>query len=298
MADWNPIRLWRNILALPNESRTKTIAVAFLASIVCAAMVTGATVILRPIQAQNRAMEQQARLEALLAEIPGLSEILAGSDEAALSTVVVDLPRGEAATEVTPENLADALGDSANWTELSPQEDIAGLGSRADLKQIYLLRGAEEEVELVILPISGTGVVNGVSLSGAEIYASTNGVPGVAQPITGYRTLTEFNGNFTVSTATALVGSELDLTLQLWTAPPGSDVFAPVPGAICELAPSLTGVVAVGDQSSCSVTGLSIPLDPGSRAILVSSMTASGVTLVNTLDGYVSAGLTLSEVPL
>lgn len=156
MADWNPIRLRRNILALPNESRTKTIAVAFLASIVCAVMVTGATVILRPIQAQNRAMEQQARLEALLAEIPGLSEILANSD-AALSTVVVDLRRGEAATEVTSENFADALGDSVNWTELSPQEDIAGLGSRADFKQIYLLRGAEEEVELVILPISGTG---------------------------------------------------------------------------------------------------------------------------------------------
>lgn len=157
MADWNPIRLWRNILALPNESRTKTITVAFVASIVCAAMVTGATVILRPIQAQNRAMEQQARLEALLAEIPGLSEILAGADEAALSTVVVYLRRGEAATEVTSENFADALGDSVNWTELSPQEDIAGLGSRADFKQIYLLRGAEEEVELVILPISGTG---------------------------------------------------------------------------------------------------------------------------------------------
>lgn len=156
MAEWNPVRLWRNILALPNESRTKTIAVAFLASIVCAAMVTGATVILRPIQAQNRAMEQQARLEALLAEIPGLSQILADSD-AALSTVVVDLRRGEAATEVTPETLAGALGDSANWTQLAPQEDIAGLGSRADLKQVYLLRGAEEEVQLVILPISGTG---------------------------------------------------------------------------------------------------------------------------------------------
>lgn len=157
MVEWNPIRLWRSILALPNESRTKTIAVAFLVSIICAAMVTGATVILRPIQAQNRAMEQQARLESLLAEIPGLSEILANSEGSALSTVVVDLRRAEASTEVTPATLETAMADTANWTELSPQEDIAGLGSRVDLKQIYLLRGPDDKVELALLPISGTG---------------------------------------------------------------------------------------------------------------------------------------------
>lgn len=157
MAELNPIKLWRGILSLPNESRTKTIAVAFIVSVVCALLVTAATVVLRPIQAQNRALEQQTRLEALLAEIPGLSAILAASDEMTLSTVVVDLRRAEAAQDVTPETLPGALADSSNWTELSPQEDIANLGSRADLKQIYLLRGLEEQVELVILPISGTG---------------------------------------------------------------------------------------------------------------------------------------------
>lgn len=157
MAELNPIKLWRGVLSLPNESRTKTIAVAFVVSIVCALLVTAATVTLRPIQAQNRALEQQTRLEALLAEIPGLSAILATSEEMALSTVVVDLRRAEAAPDVTPETLAGALADSTNWTELSPQEDVAHLGSRADLKQIYLLRNPDGSIELVILPISGTG---------------------------------------------------------------------------------------------------------------------------------------------
>src|SRR5688572_33260016 len=105
MAEFSPIRLWRGVLALPNESRTKTIAVAFVVSIVCALLVTVATVVLRPIQAQNRALEQQTRLEALLAQIPGLSAILAASNEMALSTVVVDLRRAEAAQDVTPETL-------------------------------------------------------------------------------------------------------------------------------------------------------------------------------------------------
>lgn len=157
MDDLNPFRLWRNLLALPNENRTKTLAVAFIASALCAVMVTGATVILRPIQAQNRAMEQQASLQALLGEIPGLTEMLEGSAETTLSTVVVDLRRAEAATDVTPETLETALADSRNWTPLTPQEDVANLGSRADLRQIYLLRGPGEKIELVVLPISGTG---------------------------------------------------------------------------------------------------------------------------------------------
>lgn len=157
MANLNPFRLWRGLLALPNESRPKTIAIAFLVSAICAVLVTGATVMLRPIQAQNRALEQQARLEALLAEIPGLTQILAQSDDMTLSTVVVDLRRAEAAQDVTPETLPGALADTANWTQLSPQQDIANLGSSANLKQIYLLRGPDEQVKLVILPVSGTG---------------------------------------------------------------------------------------------------------------------------------------------
>ena len=179
MAELNPIQLWRRLLSLPNESRTKTIVIAFLISSVCAVMVTGATVALRPIQAQNRALEQQTRLEALLAEIPGLSQILAASDEMALSTVVVDLRRAEAALDVTPETLPAALANSGNWTELSPQEDIANLGSRANLKQVYLLRGPDDRVELVILPVSGTGYGGPIEAMIA-IEADMNTVAGLA----------------------------------------------------------------------------------------------------------------------
>src|SRR5690606_40346258 len=149
MAEINPIQLCRRLLSLSNESRTKTIAIAFLISAICAVLVTGATVALRPIQAQNRALEQQTRLEALLAEIPGLSQILAASADMALSTVVVDLRRAAAAQDVTPETLPAALANSSNWTELAPQEDIANLDSRANRKQVYLLRGPDDRVELV-----------------------------------------------------------------------------------------------------------------------------------------------------
>ncbi|UMA63501.1 FMN-binding protein [Roseivivax marinus] len=150
--DWNP---WRKLLALPNESRTKTLVVAFLVSIVCALTVSGATVLLRPIQTANRAAEEQARIEALVRGIPGMAELLEQSG-GTLSTVVVDLETGRAAEDVTSDTLPLALADAANWSTLDAEDDVAGLGQRPDLAQVFLLR-EDDEVSLVLLPMTGQG---------------------------------------------------------------------------------------------------------------------------------------------
>src|SRR5690606_32844742 len=143
LANLNPISLWRRFLSTPNDNRTKTLAVAFLVSLICAIAVTGATVVLRPIQAQNRAAEQQARLEALVTAVPGIAELIAQSGGDALSTAVIDLEAGSAATEVTPETLEAALSDPANWTALAAGDDTAGIGSRPNYAQIYLIRSGD-----------------------------------------------------------------------------------------------------------------------------------------------------------
>ena len=156
MAKLNPLSLWRRFLNTPNDNRAKTLAVAFLVSAACALLVTAATVILRPIQAENRAAEQQARLEALIAAVPGISDLIAASGGDALSTVVIDLDRGAAAADITPEMLETALSDQVNWTALSAAEDMAGVGNRPNFAQIYLLRSGDE-VSLAILPIVGSG---------------------------------------------------------------------------------------------------------------------------------------------
>lgn len=150
--DRNP---WRRLLALPNESRTKTVIVAFLVSALCAVLVSGATVYLRPIQTANRAAEEQARIAALVAGIPGMAELLEQSG-GTLSTLVVELDTGRAAQDVTPATLQTALADPANWTELEAGADLAGLGHRPDYAQIFLLRDGED-ISLVLLPIAGQG---------------------------------------------------------------------------------------------------------------------------------------------
>ena len=147
--------LWRRFLALPMESRPKTILAAFVVSAVCAVLVSSATVILRPIQAANRAAEEEARVEALVRGIPGMSDLLTEVG-GSLSTVVVDLARGRAANDVTPSTLLATLADTSNWTSLDAGQDLAGLGARPDYAQVFLLRD-NDLVSLLLLPIAGQG---------------------------------------------------------------------------------------------------------------------------------------------
>ena len=177
MADAKSINPWQRFLALPNESRTKTILVAFLVSTVCAVMVTGATVLLRPVQQANRAAEQQMRLETLLASIPGISDLMQ-AEGGTLSAVVIDLEEGAAASQVTPETLPAALEDPANWTQLPPERDTAGIGARPDLAQVYILRDGDR-VSLLVLPVMGAGY-NGPIQAMLALRGDMNTIAGLA----------------------------------------------------------------------------------------------------------------------
>lgn len=152
VADWNP---WRRLLALPNESRTKTLLVAFLVSAICAALVSTATVTLRPIKAANRAAEEQAQIAGLIAGIPGMAALLE-QPGGQLSQLAIALNPGRAASDVTPATLEAALADPANWTTLEAGEDLAGLGQRPDYAQVFLLR-QDDRIALLLLPIAGQG---------------------------------------------------------------------------------------------------------------------------------------------
>jgi Na+-transporting NADH:ubiquinone oxidoreductase subunit C len=52
--------------------------------------------------------------------------------------------------------LEAALADPANWTALDAGADIAGLGQRPDVAQVFLLRD-DGEISLALLPMSAQG---------------------------------------------------------------------------------------------------------------------------------------------
>lgn len=178
MADLSPLSAWRRFQALPLESRPKTLLAAFAVSAACALLVTGATVLLRPIQQANRAAEQAMRLEALVASIPGMDEIMAEAGGDALSAVVVNLAEGRAARDVTPATIETAMEQPENWTTLTPEEDMAMIGSRPDFAQIFLLREGGE-VTLAILPVFGAGY-NGPIQAMLAMHGDMNTIAGIA----------------------------------------------------------------------------------------------------------------------
>ncbi|HSG93961.1 MAG TPA: FMN-binding protein, partial [Afifellaceae bacterium] len=76
MADLNPLTWWRRFLALPNDSRVKTLGVALLVALVSAAAVSVTAVLLKPQQLANLERQRQARMEAMIAALPGMADIL------------------------------------------------------------------------------------------------------------------------------------------------------------------------------------------------------------------------------
>ena len=152
MADLNPLSWWRRFLALPNDSRTKTFAVAFMVASVSAVAVAVTAVSLKPLQDANVEQARQERMAKMLASVPGLAEILGEADADSLESRIVDLTTGTFA-DVDPAafDAGAAAADPERSVALAQDDDIAGIGRRPNLAPVYLIR-QDGDLLLVVLP--------------------------------------------------------------------------------------------------------------------------------------------------
>ncbi len=107
-------------------------------------------------------------------------------------------------------------------------------------------------------------------------------------------TITSISAYFSNTTALALIGTTVTLNGQLYASATPDNAFSPLPGATVTLAPALTGIIANGTVSNGNVAALSIPVTSGTRLLFVGSATASGLSLINSVDGYLGGGLTIN----
>lgn len=141
--------------------------------------------------------------------------------------------------------------------------------------------------------------VSGITNSGGAIIDLT-GAGGsnlnMAFSVPRDGTITSLSGFFSPTLAQSLIGTTVTVTAQLYQAAsgPGGNIFTPIPGAVVTMAPVYTGIVAMGEITDGKTTGLNIPVAAGSRLLLVFSATANGISLINTLQGYASAGLAIN----
>lgn len=157
MAGSSPFSLWRRLLELPNTSPTKTLVVAVLVSLVCAVVVSVTAVTLKPLQDANLLAERRARMEEMLAALPGLGDLVAEAGGDALDAYLVDLPTGTVADgDALAFDPLAAADDPETSTALSGEADIASLGRRENQAPVYVLRD-NGALSLVVLPVRGQG---------------------------------------------------------------------------------------------------------------------------------------------
>jgi collagen type I alpha len=186
---------------------------------------------------------------------------------------------------------ADFIYSNSSWQSvLSAGSTILPYASGAPVTVTTLVSGLAGTVALVGFGNS----ISGIGLTGAVVnLTGGTGINlnyGFAMPRSGV--IKSISAIFSNVAALNLIGTTVTLRAQLYSSTAGN-TFNPVPGASVTLSPGLTGVVALGNTFSGSITGLSISVTSDTRLLLVISATASGLSLINTAVGYVSAGVSL-----
>ena len=138
------------------DSTIRALGVALAVAFVCALLVSVVAVGLRPVQRANVEAERIAQLELVLA---ALSDI--GSEQTidSLEARLVELASGRFDDSIDVSGFDDVRAASRPATSAAiPAElDVAGLKRRALHARVYLVRGAGNEIDLIILPVSGRG---------------------------------------------------------------------------------------------------------------------------------------------
>ena len=144
------------ILSLPNDNPKKTIIVATLLCLVCSVLVSTSAVMFKPQQIANK----QADIKKNILAVAGLLTENADVNELfqQFEVKIVDLETGKY-SDIDPATYDQykAAGDPSQSIERSSAQDIAGIGRRAKLATVYLLKDGDN-VEQVILPIHGYGL--------------------------------------------------------------------------------------------------------------------------------------------
>ena len=183
-----------------------TITVVLLLSLVCSIIVAGSAVLLKPKQEEQKLLDKQRSI----LSVAGLLPAKATSKEVRsifadkIDARCVDLNTGDYAT--CPANFDAVLAAKNPKTNVAipADEDKAGIRFRAKLAEIYLVKGKDDKLSQIVLPIYGTGLwsvmygfvsvqPNGDTLNGITYYDEGE-TPGLGGEIENPKWQAQFKG--------------------------------------------------------------------------------------------------------
>ena len=147
----------KNILDLPNDSVKKTLFVALALCLVCSVLVSGAAVVLKPLQDQNKALDKKKNI----LEIAGLMQEGKSIDElfSKIEARIIDMQTGEYVTDINAAEYDQrkASNDPKQNIQIKAEDDVAGIKRRAKYTSVYLVKDGET-IKSIILPVKGKGL--------------------------------------------------------------------------------------------------------------------------------------------
>lgn len=186
----------RGSAARPSGGSTlRTLLVSLLICLACSALVSLATVLLRPIQAENRRVARNAQLAAVLGRQPELETLIGGLTTAALEERVIDLQSGAFESDVDPAlfDPIQAARSPETGREIPQERDMAQIQRQARQAVVTVVRG-ERALQAIILPIYGRGyasIIHGSLAVAADgntilglVISDHDETPGIGSEIT------------------------------------------------------------------------------------------------------------------
>jgi len=146
-----------------------TLKVALLLCVVCSIFISSAAVILRPLQEANKLLDRNKNILAAA----GMYDPAVTPEEevtdlfAQFTPRIVDLDAGEFLDETQLSALGidpatydqrAVLNESEYSDALSGEDDIASLKRRVRYATVYIVRDTSDEIQDIVLPISGYGL--------------------------------------------------------------------------------------------------------------------------------------------
>jgi Na+-transporting NADH:ubiquinone oxidoreductase subunit C len=145
------------ILALPNDSFQKTVAVAFALCLAGAVVVSGSAVALKPLQEINKSKDEKVNI----LEVAGLLEQDTDIDAAFgnIETKVVDLATGDTVDSIDAKTYDQwkAAKDPALSEAIPPDKDVASIKRKPKYAKVYQVKEGGR-LKAVILPVNGYGL--------------------------------------------------------------------------------------------------------------------------------------------
>ena len=194
-------------LTLDKDSPLRALLVVLVTAVVCSSIVSASVVLLRPVQLNNKLLEQSQNIMRLSGQLPDQEP----DDETVLELFksldarVVDVDETSLETEFDPYTFDErkAAGDPELSVAIPSGEDVASLGRRSRFKTVYLV-WEDGTLERVILPIRGAGMWSMIygylalesdfnTIAGATFYEQ-NETPGLGDQITQDYWLNQWTG--------------------------------------------------------------------------------------------------------